>query len=88
MTQQRKQYIYILLEEKGIDMEQCLLEKEGHFGLTINMVIEFVYSCEKDIIQEVENTFRKIDFQNGNIMDYIIFLAKGVIKATGLDNFV
>jgi len=88
MIQQRKQYIYILLEEKGIDMEQCLLEEEGHFGLTINMVIDFVYTCEKNTIQEVENTFRMIDFKNGNIMDYITFLAKGIVKAIGLDNFV
>ncbi len=88
MIQKEKQYIYILLEEKGIDMEQCLLEEEGHFGFTINMVIEFVYSCEKNIVEKVENTFRMIDFKNGNIMNYIIFFAKGIIKATGLDNFV
>ena len=34
-----------------------------------------------NIINQIENTFRKIDFLNGDMMNYIEFLAKGMIQS-------
>ena len=74
-------YINTLLEEKNISLETSLLENEGNIGLTVNMLLEFIYSMPKNIINQIENTFRKIDYLNGNVMNYIEFLAKGMIQS-------
>ncbi len=76
-------YLEILLEEKNINSETNLLENEGNFGLTIQMLIDFIYSMPANIRKQVENTFRKIDFMNGDVMNYINFLAKGMLKSSG-----
>jgi hypothetical protein len=76
-----KHYIEILLEEKNISLNTSLLEKEGNIGLTIKMLIDFIYSMPKNIIRQVENTFRKIDFLNGDVMNYVSFLAKGMVQS-------
>lgn len=76
-------YIETLLEEKDIDLGTWLLEDEGHIGFTIEMLIKFVYSMPDATVQEVENTFRKIDFINGDVMHYVTFLAKGMVEAVG-----
>nr|WP_320058798.1 hypothetical protein [uncultured Bacteroides sp.] len=76
-------YLEILLEEKNISSETNLLENEGNFGLTIQMLIDFIYSMPANIRKQVENTFRKIDFMNGDVMNYINFLAKGMVKSSG-----
>jgi len=76
-------YLEILLEEKNISSETNLLENEGNFGLTIQMLIDFIYSMPVNIRKQVENTFRKIDFMNGDVMNYINFLAKGMVKSSG-----
>lgn len=74
-------YIETLLDEKGISLEDTLLEKEGNIGLTIKMLIDFIYSMPVNIKRQIENTFRKIDFLNGDVMNYVNFLAKGMIKS-------
>jgi hypothetical protein len=74
-------YIETLLDEKGISLDDTLLEKEGNIGLTIQMLIDFIYSMPANIKKQVENTFRKIDFLNGDVMNYVNFLAKGMIKS-------
>jgi len=76
-------YLEILLEEKNISSETNLLENEGNLGLTIQMLIDFIYSMPANIRKQVENTFRKIDFMNGDVMNYINFLAKGMVKSSG-----
>lgn len=76
-------YIETLLEEKNISAETLLLEEEGHINLTIEMLIEFIYSMPAKLIEEVENTFRMIDFKNGDVMHYVTFLAKGMVEAVG-----
>ncbi|KAA5263696.1 hypothetical protein [Bacteroides faecis] len=76
-------YIETLLKEKDIDLGTWLLEDKGQIGLTIEMLIEFVYSMPDATVQEVENTFRKIDFKNGDVMHYVTFLAEGMIETAG-----
>ena len=74
-------YIETLLEEKNISLDTYILENEGNFGLTIKMLVDFIYSMPVSIKKQVENTFRKIDFLNGDVMNYINFLAKGMIQS-------
>ncbi|WP_042369809.1 hypothetical protein [Bacteroides neonati] len=74
-------YIETLLEEKNISSETSLLENEGNIGLTVDMLVDFIYSMPKNIVNQVETTFRKIDFKNGDVMPYIEFLAKGMVQS-------
>lgn len=76
-------YLETLIEEKGISLESNLLEDEGNFGLTIQMLIDFIYSTPANMKKKIEATFRKIDFLNGDVMDYVNFLAKGMVKSLG-----
>lgn len=76
-------YIETLLEEKNISLETWLLKDEGHIGLTIEMLIEFIYSMSEEIVKEIESTFRKIDYNNGDVMHYVTFLAQGMVKTVG-----
>ncbi len=76
-----KHYIETLLEEKNISLDTSILENEGNIGLTIEALVNFIYSMPKNIINQVENTFRKIDFLNGDVMNYVNFLAKGMIQS-------
>jgi len=80
-------YIYVLLSEKGIDSEMWLLEDKGHIGLTIEMLIEFIYQNNENVINEIESMFRRIDFNNGDIMHYVIYLAESMVKSMNLDIF-
>ena len=76
-------YLETLLEEKNISSEANLLENDGHFGLKVKMLVDFIYSMPANIVKQIENTFRKIDFLNGDVMNYINFLAKGMVKSLG-----
>lgn len=78
-----KTYISALLNEKGISSEANLLENEGHIGLTIKMLVDFIYSNNKEVVKQVEHTFRMIDFKNGDTMHYVNFLAKGMVQSLG-----
>ena len=75
-------YIETLLTEKNISLETSLLENEDNIGLTVNMLIDFIYSTPNKTIKQIEATIRKIDFVNGDVMHYVGFLAKGMIQAT------
>lgn len=80
MSTKKMSYIEILLKEKNIDLDTCLLEDEGHINLTIQFLIEFIYSLPNDIILKIENTFKEIDFKNGDVMDFINYIAIGMVN--------
>lgn len=75
-----KSYIEILLKEKNIDLHTCLLEDEGHINLTIHFLIEFIYSLPENEILKIENIFRTIDYKNGDIMDFINYIATAMVN--------
>lgn len=72
-------HLEIMFKEKGIDIDQDL-DIEGQINLTTRNVLELIYNCPESIQQKIVNTFMKIDFANGNVMDFIIYLAKGMAK--------
>lgn len=74
-------YIQTLLQEKNISLDTTLLEGDSMFGLTVEMLLDFIYSLPNRVIKQIESTFRQIDFRNGNVMNYVEFLAKGMIKS-------
>lgn len=80
MSTDKMSYIELLLKEKKIDLDTYILEDKGHIDLTIKVLIEFIYSLPKDIILKIEDTFKLIDFKNGDIMHFINYLATGMVK--------
>lgn len=71
--------IETMLKEKGIDLEQYV-NIEGHIGLTVQMVLDYIYLTPIFIQKKIARTFLKLDFNNGDVMDYIKYLAKGIVK--------
>ena len=47
-------YIETLLTEKNINLETSLLENEGNIGLTVNMLIDFIYSTPNKTVKHLE----------------------------------
>ncbi len=77
-------YLETLFTEKGIDLDTDL-NIEGNIGMSPRVVLEFIQlRCTNEIRISIESTFRKIDFCNGNIMNFIVYIAKGM---TQLVNF-
>lgn len=72
-----KNYLATLLEEKGIDLDQDL-DIEGQINLTPAVVIEFVDQLPAKTQENIQVTFEKIDFMNGNIMHFLKYLASGM----------
>jgi len=77
-----KNYLTTLIEEKGKSIETTI-DIDGHFGLTYEMLIDYIDQKAKNYHSEIKNTLVKIDFMNGDIFHYLDFLANGMLKALG-----
>ena len=82
-----KKWFETLVTEKGLDLDSEIKGLEDPnfgvvMGLTIQSVIDFCDNMPKNIIDSIKTKLVQIDFKNGNIMDFITYLAKGMIKAT------
>lgn len=69
-----------LIEEKVIDTE-TLLEIEGASGINIiplSIVLDAIKSTRKEEKTAIKTMLVKIDFANGDILDYFRHLAKAI----------
>ena len=76
-----KKYLTNLIEEKGKSLEDEI-QLEGHFGLTYQMLIDFIVEAE-DYHNQIRTMLVKIDFHNGDVFHYLNHLAKGMVKSLG-----
>lgn len=70
-------WIEIFISEKGIDLNHYL-EVEGPSGMNVmpvSIVIDAMKGTSADEQAAIKNTFVKIDFANGDVMDFIKHLA-------------
>lgn len=76
-------YLENLITEKGKDTYDSItvLEENGHFGLTYDDLIEFICSQDKEIQDKIRDTLVKIDFNNGDVFDFIDYLAQGMLES-------
>lgn len=68
------------LQEKGTDLEQ-VLEVEGETGLNmipVGIVVDAIKSAAEHEQVAIKNMLVKIDFVNGDHMDFIRHLAKAI----------
>ncbi len=77
-------YVSRLLTEKGISTEYTLeIPSDGLFGnhfVPLSVVIEFIESLDVQTQHHIKETLIRIDFSNGNILHYLEFLTKGMVK--------
>lgn len=76
-----KKYLTTLIEEKGRSIDDEI-ELEGHFGLTWEMLVDFIQSAP-EYHGQIKDTLVKIDFANGDVFHYLTHLAEGMVKACG-----
>ena len=72
-------YFEKLFKEKEIDLD-TEIKIDGHINFTVKNVLEFINSCPKSINNKIRNTYMRIDFKNGDIMDFTKYIAKGIVK--------
>jgi hypothetical protein len=81
MTNQNfNDWLDTFLDEKDIDLEQTV-EAEGPSGLNIipleNLVEAFKQASGEEK-KDLKSMFIKIDYRNGNVIDFMAHLAKAV----------
>lgn len=76
-----KKYLKTLIEEKGADIEDEI-NLDGHFGLTFEMLIDFIDSMP-EYHDKIRAMLVKIDFHNGDVFHYLRHLATGMVKTLG-----
>ncbi len=76
-----KNYLTTLIEEKGSSI-QNEIKIDGHFGLTWEMLIDYIEAAPQ-YHNQIKTTLVKIDFMNGDVFHYLNFLANGMVKACG-----
>jgi len=76
-----RKYLNTLLEEKGISQERVLEVTGSEWGtnfMPISVIVDFLSNLDKETQKKVKNTFVKIDFHNGDIVDFLNHIAKGI----------
>ncbi len=76
-----KKYLITLIEEKGKSITDELVV-EGHYGLTYEMLIDFIEEMPQ-YHKTIKTTLVKIDFANGDVFHYFDHLTKGMLKSLG-----
>lgn len=72
------------IEEKEIDTGFTFeFDQAGMFHMVETaVVIDWVKKLDPETKAKIKNNFVKIDFMNGNVMHFMEFMAKGMVKAT------
>jgi len=74
-----KKYLEALIEEKGIEGMPIEFENENGMNyMDLGVVVEFILNLPKTIQQKVRKQLVMIDFKNGDVMDFFIYMAKGM----------
>lgn len=80
-TKHTKNYLTALISEKdGISMETPI-EVEGQSGtnfMTVQTVVEHILIAPHKEQEAIRRTLVKIDFHNGDVLDFFNYLAKAI----------
>ena len=77
-----KSFYRTMVEEKNLLDVSMVIKVEGkepHY-LTVENVIEFIENSPKEIQGKIRNTMSLIDYKDGDLMDYLYFIAEGMIQ--------
>ena len=75
-------WLNLFFQEKGIDdYQEIKIKYNNNFHyLFVENVKEFLCQLPAAQQMKIKNTFIKIDILNGDIEDYIVYLAKGITQ--------
>ena len=76
-------YFRTLLNEKGINLDNVLEVEGPEYGtnfIPVECVVEWMENADRGVQVKMRNTLTKIDFMNGDIMDFITYVAKFIAK--------
>ena len=76
-----KNYLNTLLSEKGISTEKVLEVEGGEWGtnfIPVSTVGDFINNLDAQTQSKIKANFIKIDFYNGDVMNFINYIAKGM----------
>ena len=78
-----EKWLDTFIEEKGIDLEDTFsLEGDESFHIfEVGNVIENIKKAPPQEQAKIKDMLVKIDFNNGNVLDYLQHLAKALVKA-------
>lgn len=71
------------IEEKGIDLEHVIEAEGPEWGLNyipVQCLVDLMKQAPKHEQAAIKATIIKIDFKNGNVLDYFQHLAKAVAR--------
>lgn len=74
-------FMRTMLEEKGLMGKLLEFAVEGitHF-MTVEIVVDFIENSPLHIQETVNKSLSSIDFSNGNVLDFVEYLAKGIVQ--------
>ena len=77
----KKSFFRKMIEEKGlIDVSMVVKVKgfDNHYT-SVENVIEFIENSPQDTQDKIRNTMSLIDYKDGDLMDYIYYIAQGMV---------
>ena len=78
--EEKLSFFRLMLEEKGLDNETIEVEHEDNLHIIdMDRIIDLMECTTKDEQKTIEETMRKIDFLNGDMMHYMKHLATGYV---------
>ena len=80
MNNNFNKWLDTFLTEKDVNLDGTFeFNNENGFNLmTYAVVVEYVKNTTKENQVKVKNTLVKIDFLNGDVLDFLKFLGKGI----------
>lgn len=75
------EFMRTMMEEKGVINKIMDFESEGEFHIVpVLAVVEFIESSPEELRAQVNQTLSKIDYQNGNVLNFVEYLARGMVQ--------
>lgn len=85
-----RDYIETLLEEKGISRNHTFeVKSDNPFGnhfIHMDVLIEFIESLSPPIQRVVKNKLVIIDFKNGDVLNFLEYLSRGIVDVQFKEN--
>lgn len=79
-----RRYLSMLIREKGKSLDDEI-NIDGHYGLTWEVLVDYIDTEAKPYHKTIRNTLVAIDFKNGDVFHYLTHLARGMLKAAGYE---
>jgi hypothetical protein len=85
-----KTFLKTLLEGKGISEEHTFeIKSDGIYGnhhVPMEVVIEFIDSLELPLQYVIRRKLMRIDFKNGDILNFLQYITKGMVELQFSEN--